>query len=88
MKVYLSLGSNLGDRLANLGRALELLSRGGCRVVKKSSVYETAPLYYLKQPAFFNMTAACETPLAPEGLLKLIGAVERELRRRRLFRNG
>ncbi len=88
MRVYLSLGSNLGDRLANLERALELLSRGGCRVVKRSSVYETEPLYYLEQPAFFNMAAACETSLTPDGLLKLIGAVERELRRRRLFKNG
>jgi dihydrofolate synthase/folylpolyglutamate synthase len=88
MKVYLSLGSNLGDRLANLGRALALLGRGGCRVVKRSSVYETAPLYYLKQPAFFNMAAACETALSPEGLLALIGRVEAALKRRRLVRNG
>lgn len=88
MKVYLSLGSNLGDRLANLDSALELLGEGGCRVVKRSPVYETEPLYYLKQPAFFNMAAACETPLSPDDLLTLIGRVERELRRRRLFRNG
>ncbi|MDQ7773772.1 MAG: 2-amino-4-hydroxy-6-hydroxymethyldihydropteridine diphosphokinase [Elusimicrobiales bacterium] len=88
MKVYLSLGSNLGDRLANLERALELLGEGGCRVVKRSQVYETEPLYYLKQPAFFNMAAACDTPLTPSDLLALIGRVERTLRRRRLFRNG
>jgi dihydrofolate synthase/folylpolyglutamate synthase len=87
MKVYLSLGSNLGDRLANLDRALELLGRGGCRVVKRSPVYETAPLYYLAQPAFFNLAAACETSLSPEGLLALIARVERALLRRRLFRN-
>jgi dihydrofolate synthase/folylpolyglutamate synthase len=88
MKVYLSLGSNLGDRLANLDRALALLGRGGCRVVKRSSVYETAPLYYLKQPAFFNLAAACETALSPDELLALIASVESALRRRRLFRNG
>jgi len=46
MKVCLSLGSNLGDRLANLERALELLAAGGCRIVKRSPVYETEPLYY------------------------------------------
>ncbi len=88
MKVYLSLGSNLGDRQANLDGALRLLAAGGCRAVKRSSVYETAPLYYLRQPAFFNMAAACETRLTPEGLLALIGRVEGALKRRRLFRNG
>jgi len=88
MKVYLSLGSNLGDRLRNLNAALDLLEGGGCRLLKVSSVYETAPLYYLKQPAFFNMAAACETSLSPAALLALIGRVEAALRRRRLFRNG
>ena len=88
MKVYLSLGSNLGDRLANLEQALRLLKRGGCRVIRKSPVYETAPLYYLEQPAFFNMAAACETSLSPEKLLALIARVETALKRRRLVRNG
>lgn len=88
MKVHLSLGSNLGDRLANLERALLLLGRGGCRVIKRSSVYETVPLYYLKQPAFFNMAAACETTLTPEKLLGLIARVETVLKRRRLVKNG
>ncbi len=88
MKVYLSLGSNLGDRLANLDGALRLLHSGGCRVLCRSSVYETAPLYYLKQPAFFNMAAACETALSPSELLALIGRAEAALRRRRLFKNG
>jgi len=88
MKVYLSLGSNLGDRLANLERALRLLDRGGCRVLKRSSVYETAPLYYLKQPAFFNLAAACETSLSPDRFLALIGRVESALKRRRLLKNG
>lgn len=88
MRVYLSLGSNLGDRLRNLNAALDLLESGGCRLLKVSSVYETAPLYYLKQPAFFNMAAACETSLSPEALLALIGRVEAALRRRRLLRNG
>lgn len=88
MKVYLSLGSNLGDRLDNLERALSLLNAGGCRVLKRSPVYETSPRYYAEQPVFFNMAAACETGLSPEGLLGLIGRVEAELKRRRLFRNG
>ncbi|OGR44311.1 MAG: 2-amino-4-hydroxy-6-hydroxymethyldihydropteridine diphosphokinase [Elusimicrobia bacterium GWA2_61_42] len=88
MTVYLSLGSNLGDRLENLAQALRLLNKGGCRVVKSSSVYETAPLYYLKQPAFFNQAAVCETPLPPEDLLVLIAGVEKTLKRRRLLKNG
>ncbi|OGR80738.1 MAG: 2-amino-4-hydroxy-6-hydroxymethyldihydropteridine diphosphokinase [Elusimicrobia bacterium GWC2_64_44] len=88
MKVYLSLGSNLGDRLQNLNAALDLLGSGGCRLLRVSPVYETAPLYYLKQPAFFNLAAACETELSPEGVLALIGRVEGALKRRRLVRNG
>lgn len=88
MRIYLSLGSNLGDRLLNLGRALFLLDRGGARVLKVSRVYETAPLYYLKQPAFFNLAAACETSLAPQKLLALIARVETSLKRRRLIKNG
>jgi len=88
VKVYLSLGSNLGDRLHNLNAALDLLAAGGCRPLRRSSVYETAPLYYLKQPAFFNMAAACETALSPEALLALIGRAEAALKRRRLVRNG
>ncbi len=88
MKVYFSLGSNLGDRSANLERALSLLCRGGCRILKRSSVYETAPLYYLRQPAFFNMAAVCETSLSPDELLKLIARVESVLKRRRLVKNG
>lgn len=88
MKVYLSLGSNLGCRLTNLEQALNLLERGGCRVLKISRVYETAPLYYLKQPAFFNLAAACETSLSPEKLLALIASVESALKRRRVIKNG
>ncbi|MDA8130849.1 MAG: 2-amino-4-hydroxy-6-hydroxymethyldihydropteridine diphosphokinase [Elusimicrobia bacterium] len=88
MRVYLSLGSNVGDRLANLERALALLEAGGCRAVRRSSVYETAPLYYLEQPVFFNMAAACETALSPEALLALAGRVESALRRRRAVPNG
>lgn len=88
MRVYLSLGSNLGDRLASLERGLRLLDRGGCRIIRSSSVYETAPLYYLKQPAFFNLAAACETSLSPEKLLSLIARVEAALKRRRLVKNG
>jgi dihydrofolate synthase/folylpolyglutamate synthase len=88
MNVYLSLGSNLGDRLANLERALALLDKGGCRVVRRSAVYETPPLDYLRQPAFFNMAAACRTELSPESLLGLIARVEKALKRRRLIKNG
>ena len=88
MKVYLSFGSNLGDRLANLEQAIRLLKRGGCRVIRRSPVYETAPLYYLEQPAFFNLAAACETSLSPEKLLALIARVETALKRRRLVKNG
>ena len=88
MKIYLSLGSNLGDRLKNIERALSLLGSGGCRIIKRSGVYETVPLYYLEQPSFFNLAAVCETALSPGELISLISRIEKSLKRRRLFKNG
>jgi 2-amino-4-hydroxy-6-hydroxymethyldihydropteridine diphosphokinase len=82
LRAYLGLGSNVGDRFANLRAAREALGRRGLTVVASSSVYETAPQgEILDQPDFLNACIAVETELGPEELLDECKAVESELGR-------
>jgi 2-amino-4-hydroxy-6-hydroxymethyldihydropteridine diphosphokinase len=79
---YLGLGSNQGDRTANLRAARDALGRAGVRVVASSSVYETEPQGEVTdQPDFLNACLEVETELAPEELLAVCKLVERELGR-------
>lgn len=78
---FLGLGSNLGDRLANLQRAVELLAaQPGVRVVRTSRVFETEPVGP-PQPDYLNAVAEVETELEPRELLGACNAVETELGR-------
>lgn len=87
-RVYLSLGSNLGDRERLLERALEKLAASGVRVLRVSSVYETEPVDRRSQPWFLNMVVEAETALLPRVLLMRIRRIELELGRRRLGTKG
>jgi 2-amino-4-hydroxy-6-hydroxymethyldihydropteridine diphosphokinase len=79
---YLGLGSNVGDREAQLRRACELLEEHGVRVLRRSSIYETEPQgEILDQPDFLNACVEIETELGPEELLDACKVVERELGR-------
>ena len=78
---YLGLGSNLGDREANLLMALELLSHR-LKVKKVSSVYQTDPLGDVNQPRFLNQVCEVETTLNPHELLLLAKGIEKKLGRR------
>jgi 2-amino-4-hydroxy-6-hydroxymethyldihydropteridine diphosphokinase len=79
---YLGLGSNQGDRLANLRAARSALDRPGLTVTASSSVYETAPQGEVTdQPDFLNACLRIETELEPERLLEACKEVERELGR-------
>ncbi len=81
MRGYLGLGSNEGDRLANLRAARERLA-GEVEVVASSSVYETAPQGEVTDQAdFLNAVVEIETDLEPHDLLDLLKRVERELGR-------
>ncbi len=60
---YLGLGSNLGDRAANLLRALKALRDAGLNLIAISSIYETEPVDYLDQPDFLNMAIAVSAPM-------------------------
>lgn len=78
--IYLALGSNLGDRRANLQAALEALPPAA-QLRAESPVYETPPWGIADQPPFLNMVAEAETPLAPEALLAHLKDVETRLGR-------
>jgi 2-amino-4-hydroxy-6-hydroxymethyldihydropteridine diphosphokinase len=79
---YLGLGSNVGDRRANLQRAIELLSARGVTVLASSSTYDTDPVGEVPdQPDFLNACVRIETELGPEDLLDACKDIERELGR-------
>jgi 2-amino-4-hydroxy-6-hydroxymethyldihydropteridine diphosphokinase len=78
--VYLSLGSNLGNRQENLDRALQMLSER-MRIGKVSSVYDTEPVGPIAQPRFLNLACEAFTRLTPEGLLALVKAIEQKMGR-------
>ncbi len=88
MRFHLSLGGNLGDRAAFLGRARTRLREAGLTLVKASSVYETEPVGLRLQPWFFNQVLIVETELSPWHLLNVAQSVESVLGRRRKPRNG
>jgi 2-amino-4-hydroxy-6-hydroxymethyldihydropteridine diphosphokinase len=79
---HLGLGSNVGDRRANLQAAVDALGTHAVRVLASSSVYETEPVgEVLDQREFFNACVRIETALDPEALLDACKAVERDLGR-------
>ncbi|MFC2065728.1 2-amino-4-hydroxy-6-hydroxymethyldihydropteridine diphosphokinase [Chloroflexota bacterium] len=80
VKVYLGLGSNMGDRMWNLDKALDFLSQR-LQVGQVSSVYDTEALGANEQPRFLNMVCQVSTRLAPEGLLALAKGIESKLGR-------
>lgn len=86
--IFLSLGSNLGDRQNFLNQALVLLEQYGVKIVKRSSVLETDPVDFTDQPKFLNMVVAVETNLEPEKLLDICQRVENDLGRVRTVRFG
>ena len=79
---YLGLGSNVGDRRANLQAAVDALPARGVGVLASSATYDTDPVgLVLDQAAFLNACVRIETDLAPEALLDACKAVERDLGR-------
>jgi len=86
---YIGLGTNLGERRANLDRALSLLAASpGVRLLRAARVYETAPVGYTAQPRFLNTVAEVETDLSPADLLAVLQRIEAELGRVRTVRWG
>ena len=89
MKIaYLGLGSNLGDRNANLADAITRLSCESVRILRTSSVWETAPRDVLDQPWFLNQVVEVESDLLPRQLFQRIQRIEREMGRQRRMPKG
>lgn len=85
--VYLALGTNLGDRLANLHAAIDSFPPE-IKILVESKIYETPPWGYTDQPAFLNMAVKCETDLDAASLLKRLKQIEVQVGRVESFRWG
>ena len=86
MCVYLSLGSNIGNRKANIQEAVRLLSQNQQIEVKKcSSFYETSPVGIEKQPWFVNCAVELKTDIEPGNLLRIIKDIELSIGRENSF---
>src|SRR5690349_18144043 len=86
--VYLSLGSNLGDRQANLRAAIDALPAASVRVEKVSSFYETEPVDYLEQPWFLNCVVQGKSAVFPLPLLRALRKIEAQLGSQKSFAKG
>ncbi|HKM90925.1 MAG TPA: 2-amino-4-hydroxy-6-hydroxymethyldihydropteridine diphosphokinase [Candidatus Acidoferrales bacterium] len=86
--VYLGLGSNLGDRAANLAQAIAGLAASRVQMLRRSSLYATEPVGAGPQHWFLNCVVEASTDLMPRQLLRATQQVERNLGRRRGLRNA
>jgi 3-oxoacyl-[acyl-carrier protein] reductase len=89
MIAHVALGSNLGDRPRHLMQAVAALEREGVAVLRRSSLYETAPVGGPEgQGPYLNAAIEVETALSPEALLELLRRIEAELGRERTVHHG
>ena len=87
--IFLSLGSNLDNRLQNLNHAVQELNSRNIRVAACSAVYETSPVECENNsPAFLNAVAKVETELPPDKLIKTILDIEKKIGRKRSTKNA
>ena len=87
-KIYLSIGSNLGDRSEHLREAVTRLAAEEIGVLRESSIYETEPRDFRDQPWFLNQVVEAETDLFPRQVLARVQKIEREMGRRRGVAKG
>jgi 2-amino-4-hydroxy-6-hydroxymethyldihydropteridine diphosphokinase len=86
--IYLSLGSNVGDRPENLRAAIAALRRAGVRVTRLSSMYETEPVDYLEQDWFLNCVVEGETEVPAVELLRELRGIEARMGSKKLVAKG
>ncbi len=87
VEAYIAFGSNIGDRKANINRALGILKQK-IKLIKTSSFYETKPMYLENQDWFLNGSAKVETELKPRELLDFLKSTEKKMGRKEGGRNG
>ena len=86
---YLALGANLGDPVATLAAAFTALEQlPASTLLRRSSLYRTAPIGLTAQPDFINAAASLSTTLMPHDLLQALQAIEQDFGRRRDIHNG
>lgn len=86
--IYLSLGSNVGDRTDNLRRAIAALEDIGVRVRQVSSIYETEPVDLREQPWFLNCVVEAATELSAAELLKKMRQIEAQMGSKKIVAKG
>ena len=86
--VFISLGSNVGDREKNLRAAIGFLPETGVEVTKVSSFYETEPVDLLEQPWFLNCVVQGETEVPAVELLRGLRAIEKRMGSKKLIARG
>ncbi|TET54421.1 MAG: 2-amino-4-hydroxy-6-hydroxymethyldihydropteridine diphosphokinase [Actinobacteria bacterium] len=86
--IFLGLGTNIGDKRANLKQAISELKKNKVEIEKISSVYETEPIGVKEQGWFYNMVIKAQTDLSPEELLFSIKNIEKEMGREAAKRWG
>ncbi|MCX7836402.1 MAG: 2-amino-4-hydroxy-6-hydroxymethyldihydropteridine diphosphokinase [candidate division WOR-3 bacterium] len=87
-EIVLSFGSNVGNRVKNIEKALILLKKFGIYPVRISSFYLTKPVGFVLQPSFINLVGIFQTELLPQEVLKVIKKIENKFYRLRLFKNA
>ena len=86
--VYLSLGSNVGDRAKHLRDAIASLRKAAIDVTQTSSIYETEPVDYLDQPWFLNMAVEAKTELNAGDLLHALRGIETQMGSKKVIVKG
>lgn len=87
-KVYLLIGGNMGDRLANIQSAQLLIAQNAGTIIETSSIYETEAWGLKEQPAFLNQALLIATELSAQDLLIELQAIEKALGRKRIQHLG
>lgn len=80
-EVVIAVGSNVGDRMANIDQGLSLLRQAGVQVFRHGCLYESAPAYFTEQPFFLNSAILAHTSLVPHDLLRVLKEIEARLGR-------
>ena len=88
MRIYFGIGTNLGDREANLRKAIELLHERVGECVACSSIYRSDPQGFASENEFANIVAVYDTPYSPEEVLLITQQIEREMGRTEKSENG
>ncbi len=87
-RVFIGIGSNIGDRKENIKKAIKLLGKEGCKIEKISKIIETVPVGGPPQPKFLNAAIKIKTDLSPPRLLNKLKKIEKVMGRKRTVRWG